>query len=136
MNLEDKQVNTLIQWVNVRLAPSPIHGIGVFALKDIPEGTKLYMDIMPMLFTLPYRKIHNNLPEYISSILLERWPLIKQGSPFVYPDARYVAYCNHAEDANYSANNDMTLRDIKAGEEVTEDYRLIPNAADLFDFIK
>lgn len=135
MTLEEKQINTLIKWVNVRLAPSSIHGIGVFALKDIPKGTKLYMDIMPELFTLSYKKVKNNLPPEISTLLLERWPLIKQGSPFVFPDARYVAYCNHSDDANYDAFNDVTRKDIKAGEEVTEDYRNIPDYESLFDFV-
>ena len=136
MNKEELQINTLIKWVNVRIAPSDIHGVGIFALKDIPEGTKLYMDIMPEIFKLPYKKLLNNSPAYIHDIILERWPLIKKGSPFVYPDARYVAYCNHSDNPNFDAKNDVTLTDIKEGEEVTENYRFIEGYEDIFDFIK
>ena len=64
------QVNTLIKWVNTRIAPSPIHGVGVFAIKDIPKGTKLYLDIMPEIFTLPYNKLLNNMPSYIHDLII------------------------------------------------------------------
>ena len=134
-NIEEKQIEALIRWVNVRIAPSDIHGVGVFAINDIPEGTKLYMDIMPEMFRLPYKKVKNNLPEAISQILLERWPLIQKGSPFVYPDARYVAYCNHSDSPNYDAKKDIAIKDIKAGEEITEDYRQIDGWKEIFDFI-
>ena len=130
------QSNTLIKWVNTRIAPSPIHGVGVFAIKDIPNGTKLYLDIMPEIFTLPYKKLLNNMPAYIHDLIIERWPLIKIGSPFVYPDARMVAYMNHSGDANYDAKTDMTLRDIREGEEVTEDYKKIEGWQDVFAFLK
>lgn len=135
-NIEQIKLNTLVKWVNVRIAPSEIHGVGVFAIRDILKGEKLYMDIMPELFNLPYKKIKNNLPEYISEILLERWPLIKDGSPFIYPDARYVAYCNHSDEANYSAKDDVALRDIKVGEEITENYKEIEGWKEVFTFLK
>lgn len=133
---EDLQINTLMKWVTVRLGKSDIHGIGVFAIRDLSEGTKLYMDIMPEIFKLPYKKLKNNTPEYVHQTILERWPLIANGSPFVYPDARYVAYCNHSDHANYDAKNDILLCDVKAGEEITEDYSLIDGAKDIYDFLK
>lgn len=120
----EDQIGILNTMVCIRLAPSPIHGIGVFAVRDIPQGTKLYADNMPEIFSLPYENFDKLRPE-IQDILLERWPLIVKGSAFIYPDARMVAYMNHSEDANYDAKEDRTLRDIKAGEEVTEDYKKI-----------
>lgn len=134
--LEEKYLNTLIQWVNVELKPSDIDGVGVFALYDIPQGTKLYMDIMPMIFNIPYKKLRNNVPEYIHDTIVGRWPAVKNNTPFVYPDARYVAYCNHSDDANYDAKEDVTLREIKKGEEITENYKLIDGWEDIYPFIK
>jgi hypothetical protein len=135
MNKNDIQLNSLIRWVNVKIAPSEIDGVGIFALKDITAGSKLYMDIMPEIFNVPYKKLYNNTPAYIHDTILERWPLVKQDTPFVYPDARYVAYCNHSDGANYDAENDVALRDIKAGEEITEDYRKIEGHEEVFKFL-
>lgn len=134
--MEEKQIETLIRWINCYIAPSDIHGVGIFAIRDIPEGTKLYLDIMPELFRLPYKKLKNNCPAYVHDTLVSRWPRVKLGEPFVYPDARYVAYMNHGgDDANYDAINDVALRDIKEGEELTEDYRKITGARQVYDFL-
>lgn len=129
------QIDALIRFVNVKIAPSDIHGVGVFAVRYIPKGTKLYMDIMPEIFRIPYKSLQNNAPEYIHDLILSRWPKVKQGDPFVFPDARYVAYCNHSDDANYDAFEDVALRDIKEGEEVTEDYKKIEGWKDIYPFI-
>lgn len=132
---ENILVNTLCRWVTVRLAPSEIDGVGVFAIKDMPAGTKLYTDIMPEVFKLPYKMLKNNTPEYVHDSIIQRWPLVKKGSPFVYPDVRYVAYMNHSDDPNYDAINDELLRNVKEGEEITEDYRKIEGWEDIFPFL-
>lgn len=134
--IEELQMNTLLKWVNVRIAPSEIHGVGIFAVRNINEGEKLYLDVMGEVFTLPYKKLQNNMPSYIHDMIVERWPMVRHGSPFVYPDARYVAYCNHSDNPNYDSVNDVALRDIKEGEELTEDYRLIEGWEDIFPFLK
>ena len=135
-NLEDKQLQTLIRWMNVELRPSPIHGVGMFAIKDISKGTMLYTNIMPQIFNLPYKKLSNNAPAYIHDMILERWPRVKNGEPFVYPDARYLAYCNHSDNANFDAKKDIALKDISAGVEITEDYKLIEGWEDVYKFLK
>lgn len=135
MSNVDLQINTLMKWMNVKIAPSDIHGVGTFAVRDIPKGTRMFMDIMPEIFRLPYGKLKNNMPSYIHDEITGRWPKVAQGDPFVYPDARYVAYCNHSDDANYDAQNDVALRDIKAGEEVTEDYRKIEGWEEHYPFL-
>ena len=47
-----------------------------------------------------------------------------------------VAYMNHSSDANYDAVEDRTLRDIKEGEEITEDYRKIKGCEIVHPWIK
>lgn len=133
---ENILVNTLCRWVTVKLAPSEIDGVGVFAIKDMPKGTKLYADIMPEVFKLPYKMLKNNTPEYVHDTLVQRWPLVRKDSPFVYPDVRFVAFMNHGgDDANYDAVNDVLLRNVEAGEEITEDYRKIEGWEETFPFL-
>lgn len=136
MNPIDKQLNTLTKWVTVELKPSPVHGVGVFAVRDLKAGEQLFMNIMPFPFKVPYKKLTNNVPSYVHDTLIDRWPHIKDGEVFVYPDARYVAYCNHSNEPNYDALTDVALRDIEKGEEIFEDYRKIKGWEDIYPFIK
>lgn len=119
------QIDELNMRVKTRLGPSPIHGVGVFALRDILKGQKLYAEDFPRLYTLPFSQFGKLFPE-VSQYLLIKFPTIAAGSKFAYPDTRIQAYMNHADDPNYDNINDEALRDIKQGEELTEDYRNIP----------
>lgn len=127
-------VKLLNEIVKIKLAPSPIHGVGVFAMRDIKKGENLYTDIIPHQFDIPYKKF-NELDQDIREIILGHFPLIIEGSHFMYPVTKMSAYLNHAEDANYDAKNDKALRKIKKGEEITEDYRLIANYKKVFNWL-
>jgi len=121
--------------VKIKLAPSPIHGVGVFSMRPIKKGEKLYTDIIPHQFDLPYAKF-KKLDKDIQEILLGHFPLILSGSHFLYPVTKFSAYLNHSDTPNYDAKNDEALRDIEVGEEVTEDYRLIEGHEKIFSFLK
>lgn len=133
--LEKKQVNTLVRWVTVEIAPSDIHGVGIRAVRDMPAGTKLYADIMPQIFKLPYKVLHNNTPEYVYEKILGQFPRVAVGDPFTYPNARFVAYCNHSDDPNYDGKTDELIKDVKKGDEITEDYRTIVGWEKVFPFL-
>lgn len=120
-----EQIDRLNMRVKTRLGPSPIHGVGVFALRDIFKGQKLYAEDFPKLYTLPYSQFTKLFPE-VSQYILIKFPTIAVGSKFAYPDTRIQAYMNHSDDPNYGNESDMALKDIKQGEEITEDYRNIP----------
>lgn len=128
------EVTKLNSECKLRLAPSPIHGVGVFALRDIAKGEWLYADNMPTAYKLAYSHFGKLFPE-VSALLLERWPQIVNGSAFIYPDARMLAYMNHSDVPNYDAGLDTALRDIKTGEEVTEDYRQISGYNQVFAWL-
>ena len=126
----EDQVDKLNEIVKVRLAPSKIHGIGVFAIRDIGKGQRLWGNIYPQFFDLPYSNFGKLFPN-VRELILERWPgiagkisLLGIGR-FAYPDTLLQAYINHSDTPNYDGELDLTLRDIEAGEEITEDYRLI-----------
>lgn len=132
---EQIQVNTLSRWVTVKLAPSEVDGVGVFAVRDLPEGTRVFMDIMPEIFNLPAGIVRNNLPDFVKDIVLAQYPKANKGEPFVYPTCRFVAYCNHSDEPNYDAKKDVLLKSVKAGEEITEDYRLIDGYEEVYPFL-
>jgi SET domain-containing protein len=129
------QIEELNTFVLTRLAPSPIHGIGVFALRDIPKGSHLFTDMMPRMYNLPYKKFKELRPE-VAELLLEQWPQVVNGSIFAWPTTRIQAYMNHSDDPNYNAELDMTTRDITAGEEITENYNAIQNADKIYPWLK
>lgn len=120
-----EQAMTLNRGMWARLAPSKIHGVGVFAIADLKKDQKLYLDRIPTTFSLRYADFNKLRPE-VAQILIERWPAIVEGSAFIYPDSLMQPYMNHSDTPNYDGVYDLALKDIAAGEEVTEDYRLIP----------
>ena len=56
------------------LAPSKIHGIGVFALRDVKKGDKLHCIFDPrQIYEIPYDRFNEIRPE-IREIILGRYP--------------------------------------------------------------
>lgn len=127
-------IELLNEIVKLRLAPSSINGVGVFAMRDMEKGETLYTDIIPHQFDVPYAKLKLLTPE-IRDILLGHFPLITEGSHFMYPVTKMSAFLNHSDTPNYDAKKDVALRKIKAGEEVTEDYRLIPSYEKVYPWL-
>lgn len=134
MSKQEDEINKLNMLVKVRLAPSKIHGVGVFAITDIPRGVRLHLGLFPQKFDLSYGNFNKLFPE-VRELLLERWPNIVNGSSFLYPETNVVAYMNHSDKPNYDAINDVTLSSIKKGEEIVENYRLIPNYEKVYKWL-
>ena len=129
--VQELELNT---YCKTYLAPSDIDGIGVFALRTIPKGQKLYTDIIPKVYNLPF-KAFNNLFLDIRKLLLGQFPQIVNGSAFAYPTVRIQAYVNHSDTPNYDAVKAVVLKTIRKGQEITEDYRKIENHKKVFDFL-
>lgn len=121
--------------VRVRLAPSAIHGVGVFAIFDFKKGDKLYADVIPNASDLPYKKFKQLKPE-VSKEILNNWPNIINGSHFLYPVTKINAFINHSDKPNYDINKDEITRDVYAGDEITMDYRLFNNYKKIFKWLK
>lgn len=134
MNQQD-QIDKLNSRVKYRIGPSPIQGVGIFALRDIPKGTRLHADEFPQPYSVPYSSFGQLFPE-VKQLLLERWPQIVNGSRFCYPDTFLQAYMNHGGDeSNYDAVNDIATKDIPKDAEILEDYRLIPGYEQVFPWL-
>lgn len=129
MNKKEMLIDQLKNHTFVTLLPSNIHGIGVFALKDIPKGQRGIFSNSKA----EWIKIHKNeiqcLPEH-SRHLVENHCLFDADHYFV-PEYGFklvdlVIYINHDDHPNLISINEgedfEALRDILAGEELFLDY--------------
>lgn len=121
------QISILNSTVKCTLRPSPLHGIGVFAIRDIKKGEKLYCHSMERKLLKDDNNLAGIRPE-VRELILQRWPMIYKGSAFLSPndDARLISFMNDGgKDSNYAIRTDTATKDIGKGEEVLEDYKLL-----------
>lgn len=103
--------------VKCTLGVSEIHGVGVFAIRDIKKGEHLY----------PFTEADVELTEDISSrvlkVILDRNVIYKNTKTVEHPnlEVNYPAFMNHSNNPN--SDGVYALKDIEEGEEITENYR-------------
>lgn len=131
---QENAVKMLNELVKIYIAPSNVHGVGVFAMRDIKKGEKLYADAQYQALDIPY-KMFKKLRVEIAEYILGRWAPIINGSHFIYPDSKMIAFMNHSETPNYDPNSDEALVDISKDTEIFEDYRIIPNFEKIFTWL-
>ena len=138
---KDRQINELNTEVRCTLAPSPIHGIGVFTTRDIPRGERCYCtpNLVPKFYNIPYGSLSKLFPE-VRELVLQRWASVVNNSIFCSPnsDASLLMFINHTSDPeklNYDVVSDVALRDIACGEELFEDYRMMKNWTKVYPWI-
>ena len=129
------QIVELNSIVKATVGVSKIHGVGVIAVTKIGKGQKLYLDKMPQVYNLPYASLKQLFPE-VRKIILDRWPVIINGSRFVYPDIKLTSLLNHSENDNYDPATDTAKCDILTGEEVLINYKSMPNYEKIWPDIK
>ena len=122
----------LQQETYVALKPSPVHGIGVFAIRDIPKGCRsICSKATGEWIKLSFEEVEQ-LPAH-SRNLIETYCLYDETHYFV-PDYGFklmdlVLYLNHSHEPNIASINDgehfEALRDIKEGEELLVNYGTI-----------
>ena len=120
-----------------RLRTSPGKGIGVFAIRDIPRGCNPFVGDDAGATWVPAAVVDAIADVELRRMYLDFCPLV---------DGRYLApldfnrmttswYMNHSDLPNMSCDTDVNFvarRVIHAGEELTADYRLYSDHADLF----
>jgi len=119
MNVADQ----LNDQVKCKLAPSKVHGVGVFAIRDIKKGERLYCNLFGTPRDLVSCDLKDLRPE-VRELVIQRWATALDGFAFLNPnlDAHLLSFMNHDEAPNYDNYNDCSLSDIKRGEEIFEDY--------------
>jgi|SRR6185369_2780064 len=138
MSKKDRLLSNLENETYVRLRPSPLQGVGVFAIKDIPKGVN------------PFKMA--NKPKYKSikctaDDLKHVDPVVKkmihdfiepEGTSYYIPEnglnsLDLTFYLNHSENNNLAVIDDdgdndaylsfATLRHVKKGEELLINYK-------------
>lgn len=115
----------------VMLKPSPIEGIGVFAITDIPKGCRTMFgkpDAADEWITITKNEIES-LPAS-TQFLVGNYCLYDEEHYFVpahgFKKMDLALFINHADTPNIISINDgdyfEAIRDIKAGEELLVDY--------------
>ena len=116
--------------VYCRLGVSPIHGIGVFAIRDIPKGTQPLVSLLKIKEFSFSKKEIKKLPSSVQKEV--RMFCYYNKDEYLIPSIGLNAmnmafYMNHSKNPNikYLKNNTLlSLRKIKAGEELFFDYDL------------
>lgn len=114
-------------WVAIR--PSPVEGIGVFAIRDIPAGTRgLFSKGVGEWIPVSKKEVAG-LPAHARA-LIENYCLYDEENYFIadygFKVMDLVNYLNHSDTPNLVSIRDgedfETLRDIRSGEELFIDY--------------
>ena len=113
----------------VMLKPSPVAGIGVFAITDIQKGQKNIFSNDKSEWIKVSRGEVAELPVH-SRALVENFCLYDEGNYFIpeygFKMVDLVVYLNHADEPNIISINEgedfEAIHDIRAGEELFIDY--------------
>lgn len=121
----------------VMLKPSPVHGIGVFAIRDIPKGCRtIFSQGVGEWVRLSFDEVEQ-LPAHARN-LIETYCLYDETHYFV-PDYGFklmdlVLYLNHSSSPNIISLSDgdffEAIVDIPAGTELLVDYGTIAEVTD------
>jgi SET domain-containing protein len=116
----------------VMIKPSPLHGIGVFAIRDIPKGTKnIFSEGFGDWIQVSKEEV-DALPKH-SRDLIENHCLFDDNY-YLIPEYGFklvdlVIYLNHSDTPNVISLNEgeqfEALVDIKEGQELLVDYGTI-----------
>jgi hypothetical protein len=121
----------LSQNTYVMLKPSPIEGIGVFAVRDIPQGCREMFsqpDAADEWITVSKEEVAA-LPQH-AQFMVGNYCLYDEDNYFIpghgFKKIDVALFLNHADIANIISINDgdyfEAVREIKAGEELLVDY--------------
>lgn len=107
------------------LAPSSIHGIGVYTAVAIPAGSLVWEYHPPVDWEIPPDEMES-IPEPYQSRFRHFSYLDESGVYILCGDN--AKFMNHSFEPNcldVPPDSCVTLRDIEAGEELTCDYRIV-----------
>lgn len=126
---KEEILNELRHEIYVMLKPSPVHGIGVFAIRDIPKGCRnIFSTYEAKWIKLPIAEV-DELPTH-SKDLVETYCLYDEENYYV-PEYGFkimdmVNYLNHSSTPNVQSVDSgeffVALKDIAAGEELLVNY--------------
>lgn len=113
--------------VFARIGPSRIHGVGALAIRDIPAHTLVFRGESERAVWVSRRAVRR-LPKALRA-LYEDFGMVSGDQIGVPPNLNRLSvgwYVNHSDTPNLVAGDDgrfRTVRLVRAGEELTADYR-------------
>lgn len=113
-----------------RLKPSPIHGVGVFAVRNIPDRINPFAGVKNQKW---YRLNNSELESLEKEVLNMIGDFFVESNNCVWVSEYGLngmdmsAYVNHSDNPNLETIDDgitfITSREVKKGEELTIDYK-------------
>ncbi len=131
MNKIKEHILLNLQHTYCRIQPSSIHGVGVFAMRDIAQGTSLFDGASTSNGELLTRDEIKTLPREVQQFLYDFLVSDKNGNVEVPPNGivglDMSFYLNHSDSPNLETKDEgetfTANREIKKGEELTVDYK-------------
>jgi hypothetical protein len=102
-------------------------GVGVFAIRDIPEGTQLFVGDVGETVALPISDVEAIADDEIRRVYVDFCPVIDGCyiAPVDFNQITMAWYLNHSNEPNVVVSEDLQLfasRLISRGEELISDY--------------
>jgi len=126
--------------VKTKLAPSPIHGLGLFADQFIPKGTITWQFTPGFDRQFTKEQILSFSEATQRYLCVYCWKSKKTGKYYLSSDNE--KYINHSENNNILSGGDgevyrsKSIRDIEIGEEITDNYNSYEEAVDNDNVLK
>ena len=114
--------------VLTRICPSPIHGVGVFAISNIKKGTYIfYGDDEELMWVekAKLKSLHKEIRKLYDDFCIIKDKGTLYGCPKNFNLMTVAWYLNSSKSPNVGCDknyNFYALRNIKSGEELTADY--------------
>lgn len=133
MTKKKKKILGILKKTYCRLKCSKIDGVGIFAIRDIPKGARLFSGVADNQWQKFRPGELKGLPAAIKKMVDDFLGMDNDGSiyiPMVGLEGMDISfYLNHSEKPNVLARDtDVTTfyaaRKIKKGEELTSNYRI------------
>ena len=132
MDITEEVIYHLSKNIKTKIGVSNINGVGVFAIKDISEGERVFptWEHDTGLYLIPNDKLHL-IPIEVRNLLDAYFINDECGFKLIrlYKGLNFLfhgfSYCNSAwpDKTKVNITNDgIAMRDIKAGEEILEWY--------------
>lgn len=121
--------------VKTYLAPSEIHGIGLFAAETIPANEIVwqYSEHIDKIYSETF---FLHLCQNVNSCTLQHFlnSSYKRGGRYFYltDNSRFINHAEHANIAFIDDYREVSMREINAGEEILENYLLSYDTSDFF----
>ena len=119
----------LLEKVFCRIKASPIHGVGVFAIRPIPKGINPMQELRKFEFEQVPAEELNDLSPTLKQLVVDMCPENEceyDVPPFSLNEIGISYYLNHSANPNMRCDEESgdfeTLREIREGEELTVDY--------------